>query len=89
MALTLTFLAGAYQLAFGLARLGTVVNFVSHTVVIGFTAGAALLIATSQMKHVLGINIPKGESFLHTWMDVYMMAPDISPTTLIIALSTL
>ena len=89
MALTLTFLAGAYQLAFGLARLGTVVNFVSHTVVIGFTAGAALLIATSQMKHVLGIDIPKGESFLHTWMDVYVMAADISPTTLIIALSTL
>ena len=48
-ALTLTFLAGVYQLAFGLARL---VNFVSHTVVIGFTAGAAILIATSQMKHI-------------------------------------
>lgn len=89
MALTLTFLAGVYQLAFGLARLGTVVNFVSHTVVIGFTAGAALLIATSQMKHVLGIEIPKGESFLHTWMDVYVMAGDISATTLIIALGTL
>ncbi len=88
-ALTLTFLAGAYQLAFGLARLGTVVNFVSHTVVIGFTAGAALLIATSQMKHVLGILIPKGESFLHTWVDVYVMADQISATTLIIALSTL
>jgi SulP family sulfate permease len=71
LALTLTFLAGIYQLAFGLARLGKLVNFVSHTVVIGFTAGAAILIATSQMKHVLGIFIPKGESFLHTWMDVF------------------
>lgn len=71
MALTLTFLAGVYQLAFGLARLGKLVNFVSHTVVIGFTAGAAILIATSQMKHILGIYIPKGESFLHTWMDVF------------------
>jgi len=71
MALTLTFLAGIYQLAFGLARLGKLVNFVSHTVVIGFTAGAAILIATSQMKHILGIYIPKGESFLHTWMDVF------------------
>ena len=47
--LTMTFLAGVYQLAFGLARLGKLVNFVSHTVVIGFTAGAAILIATSQM----------------------------------------
>ena len=89
MALTLTFLAGVYQLAFGLARLGSVVNFVSHTVVIGFTAGAALLIATSQMKHVLGIDIPKGESFLHTWVDVYALADQISATSVIIALSTL
>lgn len=70
MVLTLTLLAGIYQLAFGLMRLGMLVNFVSHTVVIGFTAGAAILIATSQMKYVTGIPIPKGESFLHTWMDV-------------------
>lgn len=71
LALTLTFLAGVYQLAFGLARLGALVNFVSHTVVIGFTAGAAILIATSQMKHILGIEIAKGESFLHTWMAIF------------------
>ena len=37
MVLTLTFLAGVYQLAFGLARLGALVNFVSHSVVVGFT----------------------------------------------------
>ncbi len=71
MALTLTFLAGVYQLAFGLAKLGALVNFVSHTVVMGFTAGAAILIATSQLKHVLGISIPRGESFAHTWVDIY------------------
>lgn len=71
LTLTLTFLAGVYQLAFGLARLGSLVNFVSHTVVIGFTAGAAILIATSQMKHILGLEIPKGESFLHTWMNIF------------------
>ena len=41
LALTLTFMAGAVQLAFGLARLGALVNFVSHSVVVGFTAGAA------------------------------------------------
>ena len=61
LTLTLTFLAGVYQLAFWLARLGALVNFVSHTVVIGFTAGAAILIATSQMKHISGIEVPKGE----------------------------
>jgi len=39
LVLTLTFLAGLIQLAMGLARLGTLVNFISHTVIIGFTAG--------------------------------------------------
>jgi len=89
LALTLTFLAGVYQLAFGLARLGALVNFVSHTVVIGFTAGAAILIATSQMKHILGIHIPKGESFLHTWVDIYKSAGDINFYLVAIALATL
>lgn len=89
LTLTLTFLAGVYQLGFGLARLGSLVNFVSHTVVIGFTAGAALLIATSQMKHILGIQIPKGESFLHTWYDIYANFGQINIYLLTIALVTL
>ena len=89
LALTLTFLAGIYQLGFGLARLGSLVNFVSHTVVIGFTAGAAILIATSQMKHILGITIPKGESFLHTWADIFTGVGDINYYLVGIALVTL
>jgi SulP family sulfate permease len=89
MALTLTFLAGIYQLAFGLARLGVLVNFVSHTVVIGFTAGAAILIATSQMKSISGIYVPKGESFLHTWMDLFNDFDQLNLYLLTIALVTL
>ena len=89
LALTLTFLAGVYQLSFGLARLGALVNFVSHTVVIGFTAGAAILIATSQMKHILGVHVPKGESFLHTWVDIFNAAGDINFYLVAIALVTL
>jgi SulP family sulfate permease len=89
MALTLTFLAGVYQLAFGIARLGALVNFVSHTVVIGFTAGAAILIATSQMKHITALAIPKGESFVHIWMDVFRDVSDINLFVLFIALVTL
>jgi SulP family sulfate permease len=89
LALTLTFLAGVYQLGFGLARLGSLVNFVSHTVVIGFTAGAAILIATSQMKHITAIAVPKGESFLHTWADLYQGLSDINGFVLSIAVGTL
>ncbi|GAB4514155.1 MAG: SulP family inorganic anion transporter [Sulfuricaulis sp.] len=89
MALTLTFLAGVYQFALGLARMGALVNFVSHSVVVGFTAGAAILIATSQLKHFFGINIPAGESFLHTWQDIFHQFRDIDPYVTAIATITL
>ncbi len=89
MALTITFLAGVYQLAFGIARLGALVNFVSHTVVVGFTAGAAILIATSQMKHVLGVEVPRGESFLHTWMTLYEHLGNVNYYVLLVAVVTL
>ncbi len=63
MVLTLTFLTGLFQLILGLARMGVLVNFISHTVVIGFTAGAALLIAASQIKNFFGISIARGAPF--------------------------
>jgi len=63
MVLTLTFLVGLFQLILGLARMGVLVNFISHTVVIGFTAGAALLIAASQVKNFFGIAIERGAPF--------------------------
>ncbi len=89
LALTLTFLAGLFQFAFGVARFGSLVNFVSHTVVIGFTAGAAILIATSQLKYVLGMQIPRGESFLHTWTDMFQQIGDINYYILAVAAVTL
>ncbi|MBA5248130.1 MAG: SulP family inorganic anion transporter, partial [Gammaproteobacteria bacterium] len=89
LALTLTLLAGIYQLAFGLARLGAMVNFVSHTVVIGFTAGAAILIASSQLSHITGIFVPKGESFLHTLMGLYQGMGNTNFYLVTIGLTTL
>ncbi|WP_126456764.1 SulP family inorganic anion transporter [Sulfuriflexus mobilis] len=89
LALTMTFLAGIYQLAFGLARMGMLVNFVSHTVVMGFTAGAAILIVTSQMKNVLGIEVPRGESFAHTWVNIAESINSINIMILAVAMITL
>ena len=63
MVLTLTFMTGVFQLILGLARMGVLVNFISHTVVIGFTAGAAMLIAGSQIKNFFGLDIPRGTPF--------------------------
>lgn len=89
MALTLTFLAGIFQLVFGLVRLGTLINFVSHSVIVGFTAGAALLIATSQIKHALGIPIPGGSSFLTSWAIMFKSAGQINFYELTISAVTL
>ena len=89
MALTLTFLAGVYQLVFGLAKFGMLVNFISHNVVIGFTAGAALLIASSQVPYILGIEIVKGENFVDTWSALFSGFGEINIYLLIVGLSTL
>lgn len=55
LALTLGFLVGAIQLGIGLARLGRLAHHISHSVVVGFTSGAAFLIAASQLKHFFGL----------------------------------
>ncbi len=89
LALTMTFLAGVYQFVLGVARMGHLVNFVSHTVVVGFTAGAAILIATSQIKNILGIHVPRGESFINTWIDVWKGFGDTNYYIFMVALATL
>jgi len=63
LALTLTFMVGVIQLAMGFAKLGTLVNFISHSVVVGFTAGAAILILSNQVKNFVGLDIPRGSQF--------------------------
>lgn len=85
--LTLTFLAGVYQLVFGLARMGSLVNFVSHTVVVGFTTGAAVLILTSQMKVVLGLDLERAD-FVHTWWQIIQSWQEVNPIVFAIAFTT-
>ncbi|MBB3995633.1 SulP family sulfate permease [Sulfitobacter undariae] len=54
-ALTLAFLSGAMLLALGLFRLGFLANFLSHPVIAGFITASGILIAASQLRHILGI----------------------------------
>ena len=49
-------MVGVFQLVMGLARLGVLVNFVSHSVIVGFTAGAGVLIAINQLRPLLGLD---------------------------------
>ncbi|MDI3324078.1 SulP family inorganic anion transporter [Pontibacterium granulatum] len=76
LALTLTLMAGLFQLLLALFRFGTLVNFVSHSVVVGFTSGAAIVIASSQVKNILGISIESSGSFISTWQGVFAAAHD-------------
>jgi SulP family sulfate permease len=48
-------MVGFFQLSMGLARLGMLVNFVSHSVVVGFSSGAGVLIAINEFRHLLGL----------------------------------
>ncbi len=54
-ALTLAFLSGAMLLAMGILRLGFIANFLSHPVIAGFITASGILIATSQIGHILGV----------------------------------
>ncbi len=89
LALTLTLMAGLFQLALALARLGVLVNFVSHSVVIGFTAGAAVVIASSQVKNFLGIEIISDGTFVSTWIGIVDALGATNPYTLAVAAITL
>lgn len=89
LALTLTFMTGVLMLAMGLARLGVLVNFISHSVVIGFTAGAAVLIATSQLKNLFGISAPASASFVETLMHFVHRLPETNPYVLGVGVVTL
>ncbi|WP_298934425.1 sulfate permease [uncultured Ruegeria sp.] len=54
-ALTLAFLSGGFLVLLGVFRLGFLANFLSHPVIAGFITASGILIATSQLKHILGI----------------------------------
>ncbi|HWQ07458.1 MAG TPA: SulP family inorganic anion transporter, partial [Holophaga sp.] len=88
LVLALTVLTGLVQFGLGLARLGGVVNFVSHSVVTGFTAGAAILIVTSQLGHFCGLPLPRGGGFLETWAAFFRQLPDINGRVALIAAAT-
>ena len=66
LVLTLSFLVGVIQLALGFSGIGRWVEKVPHSVIVGFTAGAAVLIINSQVGTLLGINIPRGTDVMDT-----------------------
>ncbi len=86
LALLLTLLVGIVQLLLGVLKLGTIVNFVSHPVILGFMNAAAIIIGLSQLDLLLGI--PKGRSdfFLKDIWEMLWLLPHTHLPTLAMAL---
>lgn len=59
-AAVLALMVGVILLLLGLLRVGFLVNFLSHPVLSGFTTAAAIVIAISQLKHLTGLDVPRG-----------------------------
>ena len=89
LAITLAFMVGIIQLAMGFVRLGALVNFISHSVIVGFTAGAACLIAAKQAKTFLGIDIPESDHFYQTVNYLWDNWTSFHPLVMLVALTTL
>jgi sulfate permease, SulP family len=66
LAIVMALMVGAVQLSLGILRLGLVVNFLSHPVVNGFTNAAAIIIATSQLSKMFGVNVDTAEHHYET-----------------------
>lgn len=88
LALLLTLLVGVFQIVAGLARLGGLVSFVSHSVIVAFTAAAALLIAISQLAGALGLEVAAGGNVLDRLRNVGAAIGDVNPLAAMIAGAT-
>lgn len=82
-------MVGVARLLLGLARLGVLVNFVSFSVIVGFTAGAAILIAVNQLEHLLRVDIPSSTQFLGTLTEIMQHLPQAHWASLLLGLGTI
>ncbi len=89
LVLLLTFLAGLFQWLLGLLRFGALVNFVSQSVILGFTLGAAVVIALGQVPNLLGIDLQSQSTALATLLEIGRHLGDIDLAALGLAALTL
>ncbi|MBI5583398.1 MAG: SulP family inorganic anion transporter [Deltaproteobacteria bacterium] len=66
LAFWLAAFSGLIQIGMGAARMGNLLDFVSRSVLLGFTAGAAVLIAFKQLPGLFGLTVPKGGHLVTT-----------------------
>ncbi len=81
----LAVMVGVFQFLMGFLHLGMLVNFVSHSVIVGFAAGAGILIAVKQIGPLLGIQV-SGENLPETLFHTVQQLGDVQPITLALGL---
>ena len=86
-ALTLAFLSGLFLMLMGVFRLGFLANFLSHPVIAGFITASGIIIATSQLKHILGIDV-QGHTLVGQIVSIVTNIGEIHWLTLVIGIST-
>lgn len=72
----LAILVGLFQVSLGLLRMGVLVDFLSHPVVVGFTNAGAIIIATSQLGKLFGVEVEKAEKHYQTVYNTLSVAAD-------------
>jgi sulfate permease, SulP family len=77
LAIMMTLMVGIFQLSLGLLRLGVVVSFLSHPVIVGFTNAAALVIGLSQLSKIFGVPMGRSEHFMGDILGVVQKVGDL------------
>jgi sulfate transporter 4 len=89
LAFLLSFLVGFIQLGAGVLRAGYLVSFLSHPVVSGFTSGAAVIIGLSQVKYILGYDVPKSQYIYVSLENIFGNIKDIKPVNFVLGMAWL
>jgi len=87
LAILMAMLVGIIQLALGAFKLGVVVNFLSHPVIVGFTNAAAIIIGLSQLNKLFGVSMGRSEHFIQDIWGVLQQVGDTHLPTLIMGVS--
>ena len=86
----LAVMVGLFQVMLGVFRLGVLVDFLSHPVVVGFTNGAAIIIATSQLSNLFGVSVEKAEHHYETvWRVLVAASQSTHMLTLLMGITAL
>ncbi|MCP4411779.1 MAG: sulfate permease [Gammaproteobacteria bacterium] len=89
LAILMAMMVGIVQLTLGILKLGLIVNFLSHPVILGFTNAAAIIIGLSQIPKVFGISMGRSETFIKDIWDVFQHLDQTHLPTLVFGLSAI